>query len=54
MDILPTREGTPVIFHDTSLLRATGVDADIRQVHHCGEWLRLAAVPEGVSCVRDG
>ena len=33
MDILPTREGTPVIFHDTSLLRATGVDADIRQVH---------------------
>ena len=33
MDILPTRDGTPVIFHDTSLLRATGVDADIRQVH---------------------
>ena len=32
MDILPTSEGTPVIFHDTSLLRACGVDADIRQV----------------------
>ncbi|KAK9836938.1 hypothetical protein WJX81_001087 [Elliptochloris bilobata] len=32
MDILPTREGTPVIFHDTSLKRATGLDADIRQV----------------------
>jgi len=32
MDILPTSEGTPVIFHDTSLLRACGVDTDIRQV----------------------
>ncbi len=32
MDILPTSEGTPVIFHDTSLLRACGVDADIQQV----------------------
>ena len=35
MDILPTREGTPVIFHDTSLKRATGIDKDIRQAREC-------------------
>lgn len=32
MDILPTAEGTPVIFHDLNMKRATGLDADIRQV----------------------
>jgi glycerophosphoryl diester phosphodiesterase len=32
MDILPTKDGTPVVFHDISLKRATGVTADIRQV----------------------
>lgn len=32
MDILPTAEGTPVVFHDLNMKRATGLDADIRQV----------------------
>ncbi len=32
MDILPTLEGIPVVFHDLNMKRATGLDADIRQV----------------------
>lgn len=36
MDILPTLEGVPVIFHDLNLKRATGLDADIRQVLTAG------------------
>ncbi len=31
MDILPTADGTPVVFHDVNMKRATGVDEDIRQ-----------------------
>ena len=31
MDILPTADGTPVVFHDINLKRATGVDEDIRE-----------------------
>ena len=32
MDVLPTLDGTPVIFHDINMKRATGQDIDIRQV----------------------
>lgn len=32
MDVLPTLDGTPVVFHDINLNRATGVDRDIRKV----------------------
>ena len=32
MDVLPTLDGTPVIFHDINMKRATGQDLDIRQV----------------------
>lgn len=31
MDILPTADGTPVVFHDINMKRATGVDKDIRK-----------------------
>ena len=32
MDVLATADGTPVIFHDINMKRATGVDIDIRTV----------------------
>lgn len=32
MDILGTKDGVPVVFHDINMKRATGLDADIRQV----------------------
>ena len=31
MDILSTADGTPVVFHDINMKRATGLDEDIRQ-----------------------
>lgn len=31
MDILPTADGTPVVFHDINMKRATGLDEDIRK-----------------------
>ena len=31
MDILPTADGTPVVFHDVNMRRATGLDEDIRK-----------------------
>ena len=31
MDILPTVDGIPVVFHDINMRRATGVDIDIRE-----------------------
>ena len=31
MDILPTADGIPVVFHDINMRRATGVDIDIRE-----------------------
>ena len=31
MDILPTADCIPVVFHDTNMRRATGVDIDIRE-----------------------
>ena len=31
MDILPTADGIPVVFHDINMKRATGVDEDIRK-----------------------
>ena len=36
MDVLPTLDGTPVIFHDINMKRATGQDIDIRQVRCSG------------------
>ena len=32
MDVLPTADGTPVVFHDINMKRATGLDEDIRKV----------------------
>ena len=32
MDVLPTADGIPVVFHDINMRRATGVDIDIREV----------------------
>ncbi|CAL5218532.1 g220 [Coccomyxa viridis] len=32
MDILPTADGTPVVFHDVNMRRATGLDEDVRKV----------------------
>ncbi len=34
MDILPTVDGIPVVFHDINMRRATGVDIDIREASH--------------------
>lgn len=54
MDILPTADGTPVVFHDLNMKRATGLDADIRQVLAHSFSCTMHCVQCSSGCINDG